>query len=100
MSKLILLFLTVLYLTVQVFAVQAETPSQVQLAKVYDQDNVSDISNYLVSENTMGYAPSGQAKNCSLGKATLYQRLNGLRHPFLRFGLTVSYGRGGRISTL
>lgn len=54
MSKLILLSLTVLYLTVQVFAVQAETPPQVQLANVYNQDNVSDISNYLVSEKYDG----------------------------------------------
>lgn len=54
MSKLILVCLTVLYLTVQVFAVHAETPPQVQLANVYDQDNVSDISNYLVSEKYDG----------------------------------------------
>lgn len=49
MSKLILLSLTVLFLTVQ-----AETPPKVQLANVYDQDNVSDISNYLVSEKYDG----------------------------------------------
>ena len=49
MSKLILLSLTVLFLTVQ-----AETPPKVQLANVYDQANVSDISNYLVSEKYDG----------------------------------------------
>ena len=54
MSKRILLSLAVLCLTVQVFAVQAETPPQVQLANVYDQDNVSDISHYLVSEKYDG----------------------------------------------
>jgi DNA ligase-1 len=54
MSKLILLSLAILFLTVQVFAVEAETPPQVQLANVYDQDNVSDISNYLVSEKYDG----------------------------------------------
>ena len=49
MSKLILLSLTVLFLTVQ-----AVTPPKVQLANVYDQANVSDISNYLVSEKYDG----------------------------------------------
>ncbi|WP_417549954.1 hypothetical protein [Methylophaga sp.] len=54
MSKQILLSLAILFLTVQVFVVEAETPPQVQLANVYDQDNVSDISNYLVSEKYDG----------------------------------------------
>lgn len=54
MSKPILLFLAFFYFTVPVFAVQAETPPQVQLANVYDQDNASNISNYLVSEKYDG----------------------------------------------
>ena len=54
MSKLILLCLALFYLTVQISAVEAETATQVQLAKVYDQDNASHISNYLVSEKYDG----------------------------------------------
>lgn len=98
MSKRILLCLAVLCLTVQVFAVQAETPPQVQLANVYNQDIVSDISHYLVSEKYDGVRAIWTGENCSPGKATQYQRLNGLRLRFLRFGLMVSYGHGDRIS--
>jgi len=54
MPKLILLFLSVLYLTIQAFAVAAETTPKAQLAEVYDQDNASTISNYLVSEKYDG----------------------------------------------
>ena len=80
MSKLILLSLTVLFLTVQ-----AETPPEVQLANVYDQANVSDISNYLVSEKYDGVRAIW-TDNCSPGKATRYPRLNGLRLLSLQFG--------------
>lgn len=54
MSKLILLSLSAIYLTLQAFAVAAETSTQAQLAKVYDQENASAISNYLVSEKYDG----------------------------------------------
>lgn len=54
MSKLIVLFLSVFYLTIQAFAVEAEAPPKAQLAKVYDEENVHDISNYLVSEKYDG----------------------------------------------
>ena len=57
--RLLLIYLTVFfaYITSVAFAVQAsatEIPAQAQLARVYDQDNVSAISNYLVSEKYDG----------------------------------------------
>ena len=70
MSKLILLSLTVLFLTVQ-----AETPPKVQLANVYDQDNVSDISNYLVSEKYDG------VRAIWTGKALLTRQGNPISAP-------------------
>ena len=70
MSKLILLCLTVLFLTVQ-----AETPPKVQLANVYDQDNVSDISNYLVSEKYDG------VRAIWTGKALLTRQGNPISAP-------------------
>ena len=54
MSKRICIFLVFFYFTVRVFAVQADSLPQVQLANVYDQATVSDISNYLVSEKYDG----------------------------------------------
>ena len=70
MSKLILLSLTVLFLTVQ-----AETPPKVQLANVYDQANVSDISNYLVSEKYDG------VRAIWTGKALLTRQGNPISAP-------------------
>lgn len=54
MSKRICIFLAFFYFTVQIFTVQADSLPQVQLANVYDQATVSDISNYLVSEKYDG----------------------------------------------